>query len=198
MQPIKMFPLFIVFAACGGGVSTDRATIPPAPAPTFGSAAKQAPDITKTGPDAQPPVKDPNAIASDDSGLLTIPDPAAPNDKAKKVSFDGLPGTSATLDGPNATVTNGARFAFVVKQGTDDLHERMKALGSALPNLHVEKIKDDLLVYTGTQNGRGGYHFEALVTLGKSSYMCSDAPTLTTELTRTDVDSMVRVCKTIK
>ncbi|MEO8797839.1 MAG: hypothetical protein ABI551_08140 [Polyangiaceae bacterium] len=198
MQIAKVFPLFVALTACGGGISTDRTTVPPAPAPTIATHSNQPPDITKTGPDAQPPVKDPNAIASDDSGLLTIPDPMAPNDTAKKVSFDGLPGTTATLDGPNATVMNGAHFAFVVKQGTDDLHERMKALASSMPNSHVEKIKDDLLIYTGIENGRGGYHFEALVTLGKSSYVCSDAPALKIELTRTDVDSMVRVCKTMK
>ncbi len=198
MQPFKIFPFFVVLTACGGGIHTDNTTVLPAPAPTIPTSSNEPPDGAKTGPDAQPPVKDPNAIASDDSGLLTIPDPAAPNDTAKRVSFDGLPGTTATLDGPNATVVNGARFAFVVKQGTDDLHERVRALASSMPNSHVEKIKDDLLIYSGTDNGRGGYHFEALMTLGKSSYVCSDAPTLKTELTRTDVDAMVRVCKTIK
>ena len=180
------------------GDSTEKTTIPPAPAPTVATPSSQPPDIAKTGPDAQPQTKDPNAIASDDSGLLTIPDPAAPNDKNKKVSFDGLPGTTATLDGSNATVNNGPHFSFYVKPGTDDLHERMKTVASSVQNAHVEKIKDDLLVYTGTDGGRAGYHFEALVTVGKSAYVCTDAPSTKVELTRTDVDAMIRVCKTIK
>lgn len=91
----------------------------------------------------------------------------------------------------------------IVEQGSADLHETVNSFAtpqSAVQSAHVEKIKDDLLVYTGTELGRAGYHFEAFVQAANPahSYACSDSGLLKVELTRTDVDAMIRACKTLK
>ena len=136
--------------------------------------------------------------------VLSIPDPAAPDDKSKSLHLETPSGATVQVSGATVNVLAGPRFAMAVtEQGTVDLHDMVKAFGTpqgGVENAHVEKIKDDMLVYTGTDSGRGGYHFEALVQTANPvhAYACADSGLLKVELTREDVDAMIRACKTLK
>ncbi|MGH7280096.1 MAG: hypothetical protein ACRELY_01110 [Polyangiaceae bacterium] len=193
---LSLLPIFVF--ACGGAASESP---PSTTSATSAPAASSAPASSNSAPDANATA---NANVPYSSAVLTIPDPAAPDDKTRSVHIEVPSVATAQVSGATVNVIAGKRFAMsITEQASTDLHDMVKSFGtpqSAVQNAHVEKIKEDVLVYTGTDLGRAGYHFEAFVQTASPahSYACADSGLTKVELTREDVDEMIRACKTLK
>lgn len=195
--PVTLFaPLFVV--ACGGAASE---TPPPAAtASTPTAVASNRPPAASSDPASAASAN----AAPLPSAVVAIADPAAPDDPSRVLHVEAPGGATTQVSGTTVNVLAGPRFGMAVtEQGGLDLHETAKSYEtprSAVQNAHVEKINDEVLVYTGTDLGRDGYHFIALVETAnpKHAYACSDSGLLKVELTRADVDAMIRACRSLK